>query len=361
MEQTTPVNIINSNYTFNKIYNELAIKSIYNDDNNNIIRLIGLDCEMISSNQSTEIYENYIKTHQNIIPYNNIVICKLQLYCDTLCIIIDLPQMVNIPDKMIEILQNSSWIKTGVGIENDLLILSTNYSIGYICGQYEMKNIGLLLGFQNPNLHELYKILTGDDSINKNIYHDYDWTHELTVSQIKYAANDAYMSYVIGKKIFSQLCSSIKNKIKQQSNVNRLKSNSVSSNNSNTSININNPEYSDIELISYNENNIYNSENNISPEISPELSPELSNSPFIININLNEQINYIGKLQEYCQKKNINNPEYILLPDNKNMSENENIFKITCKIMDNQTLGKGSNKKNAKKESAKKMCELLQL
>ena len=43
------------------------------------------------------------------------------------------------------------------------------------------------------------------------------------------------------------------------------------------------------------------------------------------------------------------------------MSENENIFKIICKIMDNQTLGKGSNKKNAKKESAKKMCELLQL
>jgi hypothetical protein len=208
------INIIESIDDFVKVYPKLEKASIYHQ-NTFTIRLIGLDCEMISKNNLSDTYDKYVLEHPEIIPYNNIIICKIIIYTEGICIIVDLAKINCIPKQLIEILKNDSWIKTGVGISNDFIILSHNYSLGMLVGNIELKNVGLLSGISNPNLLELYKLLLNDNHIHKSKNTSFDWSQELTLSQIKYARNDGYMSYMIGKKLLQQLCSMIQIIIKQ--------------------------------------------------------------------------------------------------------------------------------------------------
>ena len=196
------ITIIESIDDFIKIYPKLEKASIYYQETTSI-RLIGLDCEMISKNNVNDTYEKYLSEHLEVIPYNDIIICKIIIYTEGICIIIDLGKFDDIPKQLIEILKNDSWIKTGVGISNDLIILSHNYSLGMLVGCIEIKNIGIICGIPNPNLLELYKLLINDNHMSKSKNTSFDWSQELTLSQIKYARNDGYMSYMIGKKILN--------------------------------------------------------------------------------------------------------------------------------------------------------------
>ena len=321
------VTIVESIENFEKVCPILDKISIYHQDPT-IIRLIGFDCEMISKNNLNNIYDNYLKHHLEVIPYNDIIICKIIIYTEGLCIIIDLVKMNLLPPQLIDILKNDSWIKTGVGISNDFIILSHNYSLGMIVGCIELKNIGILCGIQTPNLLDFYKIITNDNKMSKSRDIPHDWTQELTLSQIKYACNDGYMSYIIGKKILQQLCPIITNIIKQNSEINifPVKKGKISPN-----INSNEQNLSDNDLF----------EN------------YLNNSILIEKID-SSNINYIGKLQEHSQKNNFPLPKY-----NEDISDQLTYIYI-CTYQGQTTKGIGNTKKEAKQNSANAMYIKIQ-
>ncbi len=325
------INIIESIDSFIKVYPKLEKASIYYQDASTI-RLIGLDCEMISKNNLIETYEKYLLEHSEITPYNDIVICKIIIYTEGLCIIIDLAKFNCLPKQLIEILKNDSWIKTGVGISNDFTILSHNYSLGMLVGSIELKNIGLLCGIQNPNLLELYKLLINDNQIAKSKNSSFDWSQELTLSQIKYARNDGYMSYIVGKKILQQLCPIIQNTIKQNIENNITQNITKTKNSRSTS--------SDDDNLSDNGNV---SENNNYDDI------------LIEKMELNDNINYIGKLQEHSQKNNIPLPKY----EECGVLESSGQFKYNCFYQDHSISGVGKTKKEAKRQSAYLMYNLI--
>ena len=309
------INIVESADGFKDVYPKLEKASIYHQDTS-IIRLIGFDCEMISKNNSIDIYDKYISEHLEIIPFNDIVVCKIIIYTDGLCIIVDLAKCNNVPIQLIEILKNDSWIKTGVGISNDFMILSHNYSLGMLVGCIEIKNIGILCGISNPNLLEIYKLLINDNHMTKSKTTSFNWSGELTLSQIKYARNDGYMSYMIGKKILQQLCPIMQNIIKQ------------------------NIEYNLSKTSPLNEFHRSFSDDNI------HLTEKMDSS---------DNINYIGKLQEHSQKNNNNLPKY----EDCGMNEITGQFKCMCFYQDHSLCGIGKTKKEAKKQSAQLMFNFV--
>ena len=327
------INIIESIDSFIKVYPKLEKASIYHQDAS-IIRLIGLDCEMISKNNLIETYEKYLSEHSEITPCNDIVICKIIIYTERLCIIVDLAKFDCLPKQLIEILKNDSWIKTGVGISNDFTILSHNYSLGMLVGCIELKNIGILCGIQNPNLLELYKLLINDNQITKSKNSSFDWSQELTLSQIKYARNDGYMSYIVGKKILQQLCPIIQNTIKQNIENNITQNITKTKNSLSTS--------SDDDNL-YSSDNGYLSENNNYDDLLIEKMESIDN------------INYIGKLQEHSQKNNIPLPKY----EECGVLESSSQFKFTCFYQDYCVSGFGKTKKEAKRQAAYLMYNLI--
>jgi len=306
------VNIITSSDEFEKIYYKLEESSFYESS---IIHLIGFDCEMITKNNHNEIFDNYLCEHPKIEPYNNIIICKIIIYTEKLCIIIDLTKMYDLPLLLIDILKNDSWIKTGVGISNDFIILSHNYELGILVGEIEIKNIGFLCNISNPNLLELYRLLTNDNLMLK-IKNKSNWSQELSLSQIKYAINDGYMSYMIGKKIFSILCPILKNIFRLNNNLYE-KSNLIHNN-----------------IISLSTNNLFNDN---------------------LSIETNDDNYYINKLQEHAQKNNLLLPKYNEFLVN-NINEQ---YHCICSHEGNITYGIGKTKKIAKKESAESMYYII--
>lgn len=299
---TDDVYIIDSNDSFNDIYDLLSNKSIIKTDPT--IRLIGFDCEMISENTYTKSFYQYLKDNPQVRPYNNIIVCKILLHTDSLCVLIDLVKMTAVPNKLVDILKNESWIKTGVGISNDMLILSENYSLGQFNGHIEMKNIGVLCGIEEPNLLEMYKLLSHDISMTKFKTQLSDWSKDFTLEQIKYAKNDAYMSYIIGKKMFNIICPVLKNTFMHD----------IQS-------------YDDI----------------------------IVSKPIALKMSQTDQINYVGKLQEYAQKNEIGLPKYIEL------TKGPNSFDCRCIFNEERCIDKGKNKKEAKQNAAHLMCQIMNL
>lgn len=134
-----------------------------------------------------------------------IISCKLLLASSSMCLIIDLCKIgKTLPNKLIEIITSSGWIKCGVEIGNDLKYLSENYNLGQCNGGFDVKPI---FGFHNcssPSLVNIYNALNkGNEKKDKDNLPD--WAGEMTEEMIEYAYKDAFMSYVVGASVFGML------------------------------------------------------------------------------------------------------------------------------------------------------------
>lgn len=310
--EVAEINIIESEEAFDQIYEALAEKAVIKS--NPVIRLIGLDCEMINQHQYPKSFEKYLELHPRIIPHNQTIVCKLQIYTEGLCILIDLVKMAFIPDKLAELLKNESWLKTGVGISNDILLLSVNYNLGQCSSCLEMKNIASLCDIATPNLLDVYRTMTGDFSMNKDRVQLSDWSLEFTLEQIRYARNDAYMSYVIGKKMIGIMCPALKNtlvKIDESSCIMKCTDDPVFSG---------------------------------------------KKQPLCIKMPTTDITNYVGRLQEYSQKNNKAMPIY-----EETTTSVKGTFVCGCEFEGKKVTGFGKNKKDAKQDAAKKMFDILHI
>jgi hypothetical protein len=210
----------------------------------------------------------------------------------------------NLPQKLINIIKNDSWVKYGVGIEQDLKILSNNYNLGQCCGSIELKNIALMAKINNPNLERLYNLLIGDHV--KKSSSVCDWSLELTNEQLNYAVKDAIMSYQLGNELLKPCICFINDTCNNKVSLNNIPINFINNNNNN------------------NNNNIIS-------------------------------VNYIGKLNEFAQQKNYIFPIYKETLDYNN---NKN-FICECTFINKITTGNGSSKKKAKYMAALNMYNIV--
>jgi hypothetical protein len=297
--------LVESISQWNDIYNTLYKISIVNDIP--AIHLIGLDCEYICLDNHKESFNNLLKNkfHNN---NSKIIVCKLQLATNGLSIVIDLCKFnTSLPESLINILLSESWVKCGIGISNDILYLSDNYNLGHCNGLFELKTIVSVAGCSTPNLSFVYSTLFNTES-NKEKDCCTDWSKEMTIEQLKYAANDAYISYSIGERLFKGLTGNL--------------------------------------------SGIF-SKNNI--KLNTDKIIESKSLIISSNTNLKSDVNYINLLQEYCQKNKLALPVYNEL----NSGNNTVLFLIDCIFSNNKTTGKGNNKKDAKQMAAKKMLETI--
>lgn len=307
--------VIQTAEQFNNIYNDFKDSAKINSATMNEIFLVGLDTEYISKDNNLNSFDSCLNW---VLKADKIAVCKLQLSTKKMSLVIDLCKFnKQLPDNLIKIITKESWIKTGVGISNDLKYLSYNFDLGQCNGGIDIKIFAELKGCMNPNLLDVYK------NVSNNMYGDYlkkikkskkhhqniDWSLDLTMEQIEYAGMDAYMSYIIGEYLITGLMSPQFDKFK----------------------------------CNIADNNDTNRTND-------------SNKQIIIATSLVSK-NYIGILQEYSQKNKIELPVYQDINcDNKNYK-----FKISCKFKDIITFGYGDNKKEAKTSSARKMLQKLNI
>jgi hypothetical protein len=211
-----------------------------------------------------------------------------------------------LPNNLLKIIKNSCWIKGGVGIDNDLSILSQNYNLENCEGGIELKNIGLLAGTSNPNLEFMYNTLLGDT--HKKGSSICDWSKELNEEQLTYAAHDAIMSFHLTNIILEPSIKAIRTIMSEKKLNSKLSLNMI---------------------------NVINT-NNLKKDIN--------------------DINYIGRLNEYAQRESRQLPNYIELERSLN---NNFPFKIGCEFKGIQTQSCGHSKKEAKQKAAKLLCEKI--
>lgn len=299
----TTTYIVNSNDDFHKYFKYLKEDAVMG--NNQKIYVVGLDTEFISKDNYPESFE---KSDQWVI--NNeckVSICLIQVASKSVCLIINLVKMGKyLPKKLIKLLTSESWIKLGIGIDNDLRLISSNYELGHCSGSIELKTFALIAEHPKPNLELLYNQIIGGNVKKTDNMHD--WTKDLTNEQISYAAKDAMMSYQLGISILNPSILMIK----ELTNNKHDKLNFVIGNN--------------------------------------------DNQPIKIEKSESIQINYIGRLNEYCQQSKIKSPDYISESDN---SKHPIKFIVTCNFLDKKTIGNGLNKQDAKNLAAKLMLEQL--
>jgi ribonuclease D len=108
---------------------------------------------------------------------------------------------IGMPDGLVEILSNSSKIKIGVAIKDDLTGLNKLRNFkpeGFVELQNYVKEFGILAN----GLRELTAILLGFRISKSQQVTNWD-ADELTESQLIYAATDAWVGYEIYKKLNS--------------------------------------------------------------------------------------------------------------------------------------------------------------
>ena len=294
--------IINSTDDFHKCYPLLQKSSLINS-----VHLVGFDIEYICK---ANFPKSFSKAYNWVSATpKNIATCTIQIATCSICLVIHLPSIGKyLPKKLINIITNTSWIKAGIGIDMDLCTLSENYNLGHCGGGLELKNIAIMSRIKTPNLEYLYNNIIGD-KIKKSCS-ICDWSKPLTRKQISYANMDGLMSY---KLAVAMLNPSIK----------------------------------------YVENIIINTN---------KFTDKKSSSLLNINIigdnvrKISENINYVGRLNEYSQHNNMLAPryEYERLAGG-NMSQ----FKVTCTFDNNSQFGIASSKKEAKRIVAEKLYKIL--
>jgi len=297
----TTTYIIKNIQDFNKYFNLLksSARHIVGTLHNFII---GFDIEYISKSNHLDSFNN---SHNWLLCNDkDIATCLIQVATRDICLIFDLTKLGPIlPNKLMDLLKKDCWIKLGIGIENDLAILSHNYAIGHCAGAIELKNIAIMANFSNPSLQVLSNVVLKENiTKNKSIC---DWSSKLNNKQIEYAAKDAIISYNLG---IAMLQPSIDKLIDLNNTTNNLLVNIVD-----TSCN----------------NNNGNNYNNLA------------------------QNNFIGRLNEIAQKENKISPIYTF-----NVLRN-NYFECICHFNNKKITQASNSKKNAKHLAAQKMLSLI--
>jgi len=258
---------------------------------------IGLDCEYIAKINYPESFK--LSTKWTKKTSYDVATCILQIANEKTCLVIDLTKLgPDLPSHLIEIIKSDNWIKTGVAIGTDITYLSDNFDLGQCNGAIDVKHFAELAGCATPNLEYLNNTL-GFTPIDKSIIKSRcDWSQPLTIEHLKYASNDAYASYNLGKRFITDIIGSMKKYFVSDEGI-------ITS--------------SSIKLVA-------------------------SKIP-----------NYVGTLQEHAQKNKLELPVYVIeiLDINK--------FKCTCQFLDHKSTGEDTNKQSSKSMAAKKMLELLGL
>ena len=296
--------VINTTQDFHKYFSILKESARSNSVPDTF--LVGFDTEFISISSYPESFKRRMEWIKS--PTNDIACCVIQIASSDICLVINLVKMkLPLPNSLISIITSDSWIKVGVGIEQDLSLLSKNYILGHCGGGIEIKNLALLAHYPKPNLENLFNQFGGGHT--KQISGMCDWSQELTEKQIIYAARDAIMSLYVFKKMINPIVENLIN------------------------IKKNNNDILEIELINDNNKNNYCNNN---------------------DNNYNE--NFIGRLNEIAQAKKIDLPVYEEIIEKIGKTK---MFKIKCYFNNNTTIGLGSSKKKAKHDASQKMYQKL--
>lgn len=289
---------------------------------------VGFDLEYICKANHPE---SYSKSSQWVESNDSdIIACLIQIASSGVCLLINLVKLGPfLPKKLIKIIQNDNWIKYGVGVERDLDIVSNNYKLGHCGSGIDLKTLALLNGLNTPNMKYMANTYLGikmNKSKNKSIC---NWSKPLENKEYTYAANDAIISYLLGKKI-----------VKIDLNYSSSKSSRLELNFKNVS-----PELHSQKLTNSQDSRLrpINSQSNSGSHQHPQ--------KYIKKNNI-KNLNYIGVLQEYAQQKYISAPEYTYKLTSKG-------FKVTCTFCGNYTEGLWVNKKQAKTIAAGKMHQLI--
>lgn len=287
---------------FHKYFPLLKADSLINGK----IHAIGFDTESICKANHPDSFSKSTKWVQN--NSNGMVTCTIQMASPNICLFISLVKIgLPLPKKLEKILVSDGWLKFGVGVDNDLRILSQNYNLGYCGGAMDLKSLALISCHSNPNLECLYNQFLGE-GVKKTYSNRSDWgVQDLSTEQITYAAKDAVMSYRLAIKMTEPL-------------LERLKSAAVE-----ITINIDNPEPSSVDV----KENIVNTVKKV------------------------DKTNYIGKLNEMAQKNKTPTPKYTIIQDDRTVT-----FRARCHFQGKETTSawKG-NKQDAKMEAALLMTE----
>ena len=124
--------------------------------------------------------------------------CVLQLSTSTICLVIHLLKFDTLPEYIHELLTSPAYVKVGINIDIDMIILSNHYNLGHCSGVYDIQQLSILGGITTPNLLHVYSRITGDDTLTDLGLQTSNWTNDiLTDEQIMYASQDAYMSYML--------------------------------------------------------------------------------------------------------------------------------------------------------------------
>lgn len=134
---------------------------------------------------------------ESIIKRDNVSICTIQIANHDECIIFIMTKIKRLHPFIKEILQSENWIKTGVGLNLDMVYMKQNYSLGDCFGIIDVKTIAMATGITKPSLKNIYENITGE-ILDKETGAHVDWSKDLTMDSIKYAASDAFASYHVG-------------------------------------------------------------------------------------------------------------------------------------------------------------------
>jgi hypothetical protein len=296
---TYTIRIVENHEQFGDIYEDLTLRTLENEKNG--IHIIGLDCEYT---QNTTIIENSDWT----IKKNNNLVCKLQLATKDLCIIVDLCKFKKIlPNKLVQILKSESWFKVGVGVCQDLENLSFQYDLGQCSGSINCNMLARYANIDYPNLENLYNLFYKNNQQFKKLdLEDRDWSKDLTTNMIKYACDDAHISYMIGIQFLKIMYSSL--------------------------------------------NIVLNSNNCDNKYKKNKIKDKIKDNIIIVDT---QPENYIGLLTEFCMKYKLRLPIYDFVKDNKNF-----ICKLTFEYGEFNSES-FTNKKDAKQNVSKKVMEFI--
>lgn len=298
--------VINNHDDFNNYFPLFKNSASVNSTPN--IYFCGMDIEFINAKDCSN-------AHWVTNTSCGVIACVVQLATNDMCLVIHLAKMPPpIPKKLIHLFKSDAWTKVGVGLDNDIKILTRNYNLEYCSNVKDLREFALLAKIPNPSLENMYNIL-----FNKNIKKGKgkgDWHNELTNKDIDYAAKDAIMSYKIGWSLFSVVSEFLRDM----------------SINDDIQIKVIHNPYS---LSHFNNSNI---NSNTSNENNDE-----------INNNVIDTTDYISLLNDISQRHNFDRPVY----EDQGIIENE--FTYTTTFADLTANGAGKNKKDAKKDCAKKI------
>jgi len=335
------ISVVTNREQFNSLFNEFRDSAKISE--NPHIFFIGLDIEYICKDNNPTSFSKCLSWVKN--ADNKIAVCKIQLATNTMAMVIDLCKFErDLPQNLIKILISDSWIKTGIGISNDLSYLSINFDLGQCNGGIDLKIIAQLRGCQSPNLFDLYQSVADfkyTDFVEKHkkksgLDGRIDWSMDMTFEQIEYASMDAIMSYKVGKYFIDAIMTVTQ--LGKMGGMIQLRSSSESSSESSTPPPL--------------------------PSVPPPPLPSIVTeskeilvipTPQMIITTMVTNKNYIGMLQEYGQKNAKGFPEY----KDHIYTGGYYPFTVSCTFLGKTVSGQGMTKKEAKTNAAKNMLEKL--